>query len=57
MAMSELQQQNSETVADFYDRCVLAMKKKNHRIDDALRDNADFKRALRTDLFVFFGGD
>ena len=28
MAMSELQQQTSETVNDFYDRCILAMKKK-----------------------------
>ena len=56
MAMSELQQNATETVSDFYDRCVLAMKKKNHRVDAALKTNANFKRAINTDLFVFFGG-
>ena len=56
MAMSELQQLQSESVSDFYDRCVLAMKKKNHRIDAALKANNDFKKAVNTDLFVFFGG-
>ena len=56
MAMSELHQNASETVADFYDRCILAMKKKNHRVDDTLKANNDFKRAMSTDLFVFFGG-
>ena len=56
MAMSELHQQTNESVSDFYDRCILAMKKKNHRVDAALKANADFKRAVNTDLFVYFGG-
>ena len=56
LAMGELQQGPMETVADFYDRCVLAMKKKNHRVPDALKADANFKEAVNTDLFVFFGG-
>ena len=35
---------------------MLALKKKNHRVNDQLKANADFKQAVETDWFVFFGG-
>ena len=56
LAVCELQQGGTESVADFYDRCVLTMKKKNHRVTDQMRQAADWKQAQLTDLFVFFGG-
>ena len=56
LAMGELQQGGIERVADFYDRCVLALKKKNHRVNDQLKGNADFKQAVEADFFVFFDG-
>ena len=32
------------------------LKKKNHRVNDQLKANTDFKQAVETDLFIFFGG-
>lgn len=56
LAVGELQQKPTESVDDFYDRCVLTLKKKNHRVNDELRNNDNFKEAIKTDLYVFFGG-
>ena len=56
LMVSELQQGTGESVADFFDRCVLAMSKKNHRITDELKGNEDFKKVRDSELFVYFGG-
>ena len=56
LAVCDLQQGNTESVADFYDRCVMTMRKKNHRVTDALKQTNDWKLAQQTELFVFFGG-
>ena len=54
LILGELQQGNTESVADFYDRCVMALKRKNHRVDDRTLANAHFQDMLKTDLYVFF---
>ena len=56
LMVADLQQGISESVSDFYDRCILAMNKKNHRVTPELKANDDFKQVRDSELFVYFGG-
>lgn len=54
-AVIDLKQRQSENVDDFFDRCVLAMDKKNQIIPAAQRQGAAYQTQLMNDVYTWFG--
>jgi len=52
-ATMNLRQLNSESASQFYDRCILAVEKKNHRVTAADKATDYYKRQFDVDLFGF----
>ena len=55
LAIHDLRQGQKETVDEFYDRVVLALDQKNHRVTEATKGTAEWRDQVQTDLYTFFG--
>jgi len=53
-ATYNLKQLAQETVSQFYDRCIIAIDKKNHALPEPERNNEQYKRQFEVDLFTFY---
>ena len=54
-AVVDLKQKPSENVDDFYDRCVLAMDRKNQALPIAQRQGPNYQVQLLNDVYTWFG--
>ena len=53
-AVTDLKQRAGESVDEFYDRVVIAMDIKNHRVGEQERRGNRYKERLRDDVYTFF---
>lgn len=53
-AVVDLRHRTGESVDCFYDRVVLAMDRKNYRETTAVKDTADYRTRLLSDVLIFF---
>ena len=54
-AIHDLKQGQHESVDEFFDRVVLALDQKNHRVTNATRATQEWKDQVKIDLYTFFG--
>ena len=54
-AIHDLRQAKNESVDEFFDRVLIALDQKNHRVTNEMKATEGWKDVLKTDIFTFFG--
>ena len=55
LAIHDLKQTKNESVDEFFDRVLIALDQKNHRVTNEMKATDEWKNVLKTDIFTFFG--